>query len=860
MASLALRHSASTVVTPACGASMLSEEQSTTVVHTDYGLSRTRQTNNLKRDAVLQNYRIDVNDNDKNVNLRCNSGFFLKVASPLLHSLAQQTTTPLTIANVSVTCSNTREALDKLSLLVNNVYFFLLYDLDKPSKAAIKVTVHSHVTQHCVQLQGSDAIDGVKAPLWFTHNILLNAFDKGAATHQAAISIVNNQINHMPSSTPSCVSCNKKISINDKVFTCPACNSCHHKKCTTYKSSNVRNQPKDWKCSSCISLRSAKRARELDNTITCDDETSMPPPKIQALDPPISSGSSSSTSSSPPALLCAISCPSTPLPITSISSGSVLTSVLSPARTNAVYSSSETAVFLPPISRLSVTTSMTSLTTSLVSSLVSYMSPTTTVVTVTPSLFNIHAQSFSPANPVPLTYTPSITELQQSSSPTQPSSRTTSPTPLPPPVPVTSFPARVSAPLKPKTKKTSAPTIALNPRDFEVENLKIQRDALKLKLTEKDSEAKDLKESLEILGTRCRLFEQQRNNTLYESTSATNTNPSVSSSQAQLYPQPLPSAPPATLPPPQPILARDPPLQAVESLLNLEVLKAVRDSRAAPSTPPAPTKHLENLESKLDEFKEEVRTYLICLSEQIANISSSLPRASPLTCDQAQQTDPKTIPLCSTTTGTQCSLPSRSSPAHTLPKPPSKPQREHAPIPNRSDRIRSTRHSISRPSLLGTPPRVSLLGIPPVTRRKAGSPLPLSSLFLAAHGPMKQSAAPKKTQAPRKQNKKKLVNKFKKSKMNKAAPYLPAPTVVFDLLDLPGYLPPPPSVLRPTRNLLEESFNEIDTVVNSFGDENIVSCPNPNPLLPLQNSSHSPRQLGSAFSQAINLEKSFSLN
>ena len=74
------------------------------------------------------------------------------------------------------------------------------------------------------------------------------------------------------------------------------------------------------------------------------------------------------------------------------------------------------------------------------------------------------------------------------------------------------------------------------------------------------------------------------------------------------------------------------------------------------------------------------------------------------------------------------------------------------------------------------------------------------------------------------------------------------------------YLPPPPSVLRPTRNLLEESFNEIDTVVNSFGDENIVSCPNPNPLLPLQSSSHSPRQLGSAFSQTINLEKSFSLN
>ena len=60
-----------------------------------------------------------------------------------------------------------------------------------------------------------------------------------------------------------------------------------------------------------------------------------------------------------------------------------------------------------------------------------------------------------------------------------------------------------------------ASTIALNPKEFEIENLKVQRDALKSKLTKRDSEAKDLNERLEILGTRCRLFEQQINNQLY---------------------------------------------------------------------------------------------------------------------------------------------------------------------------------------------------------------------------------------------------------------------------------------------------------------------------------------------------------
>ena len=252
-----------------------------TVSRTDYSLSRTRQTSNLRRDAVLQNYRIEVNDNDKNVNIRCNSGFFLQVASPLLLSLAKQTSSPLIIEDISVVCSNTRESLDNLNLTVNNVYFFLLYDLDKPSKSAMKVTIHSHITQHNVQVQGSETIGGVKAPLWFTKKVLQRALDEGATRQQADITMVNNSICQMPSSGPHCVTCKKKISINDKVFTCTACKTDHHKRCTTYKSSNIRSQPSDWRCSSCVALRCPKRNRDLDNTLTSEE---MPPPKIPNLD------------------------------------------------------------------------------------------------------------------------------------------------------------------------------------------------------------------------------------------------------------------------------------------------------------------------------------------------------------------------------------------------------------------------------------------------------------------------------------------------------------------------------------------------------------------------------------------------
>ena len=98
-----------------------------------------------------------------------------------------------------------------------------------------------------------------------------------------------------------------------------------------------------------------------------------------------------------------------------------------------------------------------------------------------------------------------------------------------------------------------------------------------------------------------------------------------------------------------------------------------------------------------------------------------------------------------------------------------------------------------------------------------------------------------------------------------AAPCLPsqpAPAVVFDLLDLPAYLPPSLSVIQPSRNFLEESFNEIDIVADSFGDEINV-----NPDLPLITPTHAPSswctlsELVATFSSPTpGVQKSSSLN
>ena len=285
-----------------------------TIQHTDYGLSRTRQTRNLKRDATKQNYTVEINDNDKNVNIQGNSGFFLEVASPLLLSLSQQTINPITIQNVSVLCSNTRESLNQANLHVNNVYFFLLNDLAHPGGPNTKVTVHSYITQHSLQLQGSGWIAGQRAPVWLTKNVVLDALKHGEAATHPAVTAINSKISQLSAASITCLSCKKKISMNDKLYSCTTCNTNYHKKCTNYKSSCVRSQPIGWKCSSCQSLRNVKRTRALDNTIT-SEEASMPPPKILALEPSTKSPPSAPSLAQVPDASPSISSPATSVPV-----------------------------------------------------------------------------------------------------------------------------------------------------------------------------------------------------------------------------------------------------------------------------------------------------------------------------------------------------------------------------------------------------------------------------------------------------------------------------------------------------------------------------------------------------------------
>ena len=136
-----------------------------------FALNQSKQTKNLKKDALKTTYETVVNNFNENINITCSSGFFLKVILPCFLELALQACIPdqpLVIDGINIQCTNQRASLDNSNLNVNHIYFFNLSDT---GVNLATVTIHCHVTTKLVQLQGSKIVKGVKAPVWFHHNV-----------------------------------------------------------------------------------------------------------------------------------------------------------------------------------------------------------------------------------------------------------------------------------------------------------------------------------------------------------------------------------------------------------------------------------------------------------------------------------------------------------------------------------------------------------------------------------------------------------------------------------------------------------------------------------------------------------------
>ena len=135
--------------------------------HTGFALNQSKQVKNLVKDAAIKDFDTVYNNFNENINVKCSSGFYLWVATPVLLDLAKQACdTNLTISNINIQCTNNRISLDENNLHVNSTYFFEL--ADSVTEALLgRVTVHCHVTTKVIQFQGSKLILGTKAPVWF---------------------------------------------------------------------------------------------------------------------------------------------------------------------------------------------------------------------------------------------------------------------------------------------------------------------------------------------------------------------------------------------------------------------------------------------------------------------------------------------------------------------------------------------------------------------------------------------------------------------------------------------------------------------------------------------------------------------
>ena len=200
-------------------------------------------------------------------------------------------------------------------------------------------------------------------------------------------------------------------------------------------------------------------------------------------------------------------------------------------------------------------------------------------------------------------------------------------------VPSTSAPS-ITANKQNKTSKVKTKaTLATDPIEFEKENLKIERDACRLKLLDNDDTIRVMKEQLNILSTRCKLFEKKRNDDAFKNMNESNAkNPDIVSNQ--------PSAASSIQPPPS---GTPTPL---ESLISLEVLKAAKslsstDSKTS-STTPEIALLLKNMELKMSAQFEALK------ADFKLTISSFLPARDPF----VPYTTPPAPPLAPSPTPT----------------------------------------------------------------------------------------------------------------------------------------------------------------------------------------------------------------
>ena len=200
----------------------------------NFAFNKDKQTEKIKKDALINDFEVTVNNQDQNANVKCSSGFYLQVARSSLGTLKNNSILPcgkFTITVDKTTVTNEKNGIEATKLIH--------LSLSHEQKYLGGVTVHMHHSTRTIQVQGSSIMpDNSRAALWFVNTFLLTRFKDQAKAKSFAIKNTNaafktftqsSKSNIASSSSNTCSSCNLIFITQSKPSRCNICSNFFHK-------------------------------------------------------------------------------------------------------------------------------------------------------------------------------------------------------------------------------------------------------------------------------------------------------------------------------------------------------------------------------------------------------------------------------------------------------------------------------------------------------------------------------------------------------------------------------------------------------------------------------------------------------
>ena len=282
-----------------------SHDQGPSVSHgqAPYFLNQAKQAAKICRDADSTEMKIVINNNNTNVNIQCNTGFYLVVAKPFVTGFSQGSTCQY--PPVQVCCNEVYTSVDRAGV---NGFSRLSFHLKGPDLSMLgTVQVHLHHTTRLVQVQGSAIMhDKTTSAVWFADHVITDRFKQLAKTKQFDITSFNTKMLEMSRAQHEAVKSGKYCSHCGKIFLgqskpsqCTSCNSYIHRGCIrNHNASCTSNKTSDSQPRPPSPQRPNKRLRTLNDSTHSSQAVITVPSQVSNAAIPL--GISPPISSSPP--------------------------------------------------------------------------------------------------------------------------------------------------------------------------------------------------------------------------------------------------------------------------------------------------------------------------------------------------------------------------------------------------------------------------------------------------------------------------------------------------------------------------------------------------------------------------------